>query len=149
MKNITISLLLIIIFNRCNIGGGTLGSFDDRRFPIKKSGFVAAFDSLTEKQIPDKWKETAAGIEHTHEFMKAWENTCLYLKDNPEEMYFVSYNGNSKFSIISVRSVFNGGRWYIKSDLGKSEIERIEKRFDKEIITKIESKTGAKAERTD
>ncbi|MEM0544009.1 hypothetical protein WFZ85_15515 [Flavobacterium sp. j3] len=145
MKKIVILFVLTIIFSRCNIGAGTLGSFDDRRFPIKKSDFVTAVDSLTEKQIPDKWKETATGIEHTYEFMK--ENTCLYLKDNPEEMYFVSYNGSQKASVISVRSVFKGGRWYTKNDFDKSEIERIEKRFDEEIIEQIERKTRTKAER--
>jgi hypothetical protein len=147
MKKIVALFVLTILLNRCNIGAGTLGSFYDRRFPIKKSDFVTAFDSLTEKQIPDKWKGMAESIEHTYAFMK--ENTCLYLQDNPEEMYFVSYNGSSKASAISVRSVFKGGRWYHIDDLDKSEMERIGKRFDEEIIKQIERKTRTKAERID
>ena len=73
----------------------------------------------------------------------------MYLNDDPEEMFFVSYNGNSKASAISVRSVFKGGRWYHIDDLDKSEIKRIEKRFDEEIIKQIERKTRTKAERID
>jgi hypothetical protein len=138
----------MIILIRCNIGAGTLGSFDDRRLAINKSDFLTAFDSLTEKQIPDKWKETAASIEHTYEFL-ADDVTCLYLNDNPEEMYFVSYQGNSKFTVISVRSVFRHGRWSVKGDLDNEEIDRIETRFDNEIIKKIEYRTRTKAERID
>ena len=146
MKKIAFLFLLTGVLIRCNIGGGTLGSFDDRLFPVKKADFLLAFDSLAERQVPEKWKETAGSIEHTYRFFL---NTCLYLKGPPEEMYFVSYDGSLKASAISIRSVFKGGRWYIKNDLDNSEIERIEKRFDEEIIKKIEKKTGTKAERID
>jgi hypothetical protein len=148
MKNLTFLFAVMIILTRCNIGAGTLGSFDDRRFAVNKSDFLTAFDSLTEKQVPDKWKETAASIEHTYEFL-ADDVTCLYLDDNPEEMYFVSYQGNSKFTVISVRSVFRNGRWFAKGDLDDEEIDRIETRFDNEIIKKIENRTRTKAERID
>jgi hypothetical protein len=148
MKKVTILFALTMTLARCNIGAGTLGSFDGRRFPINKSNFLTAFDSLTERQIPDKWKETAASIEHTYEFL-AFDNTCLYLNDNPEEMYFVSYQGNSKFTLISVRSIFRNGRWSVKGDLEEEEIDRIEMRFDNEIIKKIEYRTATKAERID
>lgn len=124
---------------------GTLGSFDTRRFKLKKSDFVSVFDSIPERQIPDKWIENAMSIRHTYEFMR--ENTCVYLKGYPEEMYFVSYNGNSKFSVISIRSVYMQNRWFTQKDLDDSERERIENRFDAEIINKIENATGTKAER--
>jgi hypothetical protein len=124
---------------------GTLGSFDDRRFRLKKSDFVSVFDSIPERQIPDKWKESAMSIEHTYEFIH--ENTCVYLKEYPEEMYFVSYNGNSKFSAISIRSVYTRNRWFTQRDLDDSERERIENRFDAQIIRQIEDATGTKAER--
>ena len=148
MKNFAILFAMMVILSQCNIGAGTLGSFDDRRFSLQKSDFLTVFDSLTEKQIPDKWKDTAASIENTYDFL-ANDVTCLYLKDNPEEMYFVSYQGNSKFTVISVRSVFRNGRWAVKGDLDDEEIDRIETRFDKEIINKIEGRTRTKAERVD
>jgi hypothetical protein len=148
MKNLTILLAVMIALTRCNIGAGTLGSFDARRFAIKKSDFLAVFDSLTEKQIPDKWRDTAASIEQTYEFLGD-DVTCLYLNENPEEMYFVSYQGNSKFTVISVRSVFRHGRWSVKGDLDDNEIDRIETRFDNEIIKKVENRTRTKAERID
>jgi hypothetical protein len=62
-------------------------------------------------------------------------------------MYFVSYNGNSKFSVISIRSIYTRNRWFTQRDLDDSERERIENRFDSEIIKKIENITGTKAER--
>lgn len=148
MKNLTILFAVMITLTQCNIGAGTLGSFDDRRFAVTKSDFLTAFDSLTEKQIPDKWRETAVSIEQTYAFL-ADDVTCLYLNDTPEEMYFVSYKGNSKFTIISVRSVFRHGRWSVQGNLDDEEIDRIETRFDNEIIKKIENKTRTKAERID
>ncbi len=148
MKNLIILFAVMITLTRCNIGAGTLGSFDDRRFAIKKSTFLKAFDSLAEKQIPDKWIENAASIEHTYEFL-AEDVTCLYLNDNPEEMYFISYQGNSKFTVISIRSVFRNGRWSVKGDLDDEEIDRIETRFEDEIIKKIENRTSTKSERID
>ncbi len=112
---------------------------------MTKSDFLSVFDSLSERQIPDKWKETAMSIEHTYSFMP--ENTCIYLKAYPEEMYFVSYNGNSKYSVISIRSVYTRNRWFTQKDIDDSERERIENRFDEEIIKQIEKATETYAER--
>jgi hypothetical protein len=148
IKDLTILLAVVAIFTRCDIGAGTLGSFNGRRFAIKKSDFLTAFDSLTEKKIPDEWKETAASIEQTYEFLND-DVTCVYLSGDPEEMYFVSYQGNSKFTVICIRSVFKHGKWSVRGDLDDEEISRIDTRFDNEIIQEIESKTHTKAERID
>lgn len=64
-------------------------------------------------------------------------------------MYFVSYQGNSKVTVISIRSVFKHGRWFVKGDLEDDEIDRIETRFDKNIIKRIEDATGIKSRRED
>lgn len=101
---------------------------------------------LEEQKIPDKWKETAASIQHTYEFLSA-NTTCLYFQESPEEMYFVSYQGNSKVTVMSVRSVFINGRWFTERDLTEAESERIENRFDKEIVGKLERVTNSKATR--
>lgn len=148
-------IILLILLSLCGLflfyklaemfSPGTLGSFERRQFKVKKTDFIIVFDTLNERQIPEKWKETAMSIENTYAFIK--ENTCLYMKGYPEEMYFVSYNGNSKFTVISVRSVYKGGRWLAREKFDDREVERIENRFDEEIVKTIEEATGTKAQR--
>ena len=145
MQKILTILFLTTLLTRCNIGAGTLGSFNERKLPVNKSDFLNALNSLTERQIPDKWKETALSIEDTYDFLTA-DVTCLYLKDNPEEMYFVSYQGNKKVTVISIRSVYKNEQWFGKGNLESKEIDRIEKRFDNQIIRIIEEKVNRKAE---
>ncbi|WP_299701826.1 hypothetical protein [uncultured Pontibacter sp.] len=146
MKKFIIWFVVTVCLTSCNIGAGTLGSFDDRKFRINFDEMQAAMNLLEEQKIPDKWKETAASIQHTYEFLSA-NTTCFYFQESPEEMYFISYQGNSKVTVMSVRSVFMNGRWFTERELTEAESERIENRFDKEIVGKLEKVTKSKATR--
>ncbi|AMM51005.1 hypothetical protein TH61_07155 [Rufibacter sp. DG15C] len=143
-KLFAICLMVTAGVTSCTIGAGTLGSFEDRKFQVSIEEMLVAMNSLESHKIPEKWKPTAASIEGTYGF---FENTNFYLKGSPEEMYFVSYQGNSRVTVMSIRSVFKNGKWFIENDLAEDERERIENRFDREIIAKLEKLTNSKATR--
>ena len=145
--NICIFLTSLIIFS-C----GTLGGFDTRSFLVKKSELNKAFDTLYSKfpkyKIPNKWEKFDDWQERGYDFLDA---RLIYFENNPEEMYYLTFIGdsiqsNSYTSVISIRAVCNGSaKWLLVSDFSKKEKERIEKRFDKEIIFKLESYLNIKS----
>lgn len=156
MKNHIFIIILLFLVSGC-ISGGTLGGFDLRTFPISKSVLNQAIDTLNirnpEYKLPDKWQERDNWSQRGYGFL---ESNIFYLKGVPEEMYYVTFIGDStmladpKKVSIAIRAVYNGGdSWLLESDLDKQERERIETRFDKEIISKLESYTQVKAKRED
>lgn len=157
MKNLSFALIYIFLLGSCNIGAGTLGGFDERVFPVGKKQLDLAIEKLysehPEYNIPDKWKDFDNWSESGYDFL---ESKIFYLKNQPEEMYYVSFVGDSamladpKQSIIAIRAVNKGSRkWLLEEDLDKKEQERIESRFDKEIISELEKYTHTKAKRED
>lgn len=137
------------------IEGGTLGGFDKRIFSTSKNKLNKAIDTLylnhSEYKIPDKWSDRDNWSERGYGFL---ESRIFYFKAHPEEMYYVSFIGDSatladsKEISIAIRAIYNGGKnWKPKNDLDKHERERIEVRFDKEIIYRLESYTKVKAQR--
>lgn len=148
MKRLLLVALVAVIFSGCNIGAGTLGSFNSRKFHFGKDDIISALDSLEEYKIPDKWIEKDNWSKRGYDFL---ESRIFYLQNEPEEMYYVTYRGNSKVMVMSIRAVFdkNHVRWLLEEDFFNAEKERIESRFDKEIIAKLEKITNSKAERED
>ncbi len=64
----------------------------------------------------------------------------FYFRTSPEEMYYVSFLDypDTMTTTISIRSVFNGERWTNEGDTRRREEDRIENRFDSEIVSKLE-----------
>ena len=68
-------------------------------------------------------------------------------------MYYVSFVGDddpihndTKKAIIAIRSVFNvSSNWMLEENIQKSEKERIVKRFNDEIVSKLEEYTNTKS----
>lgn len=156
MKNHIFIIIVFFLVSGC-MSGGTMGGFDIRTFPISKSVLNQAIDTLNlrnpEYKLPDKWKERDNWSRRGYGFL---ESNIFYLKGDPEEMYYVTFIGDStmladpKKISIAVRAVYNGGkRWLLENDLDKQEKERIEVRFDKEIISKLENYAKVKAKRGD
>jgi hypothetical protein len=98
--------------------------------------------------VPAKW-----------EYLDSWDEggygslngKIFYFENGPEEMYYVTYTRDPDKDVngavtttVSVRAVTKGAanrRWNIKDDLSenRAEIDRINERFRKEIITKLEA----------
>lgn len=154
-----ISLFTIIPLLICSliVGCGTLGSIgDDIYFPISKKKLEIAMDSLyvrnPEYKIPEKWVKYNDWSKAGYDFL---ESRIFYFKSSPEEMYYVTFIGDSTTLAdttrigIGIRAIFKGnitGKWWlVGNDLSSNEKERIEKRFDDEITPKLEKYTNTKA----
>jgi len=153
MKSQTISLLLIFLIITC-VGCGTLGSFNVITFRTSKQNLANAIDTLfaqhPEYKIPDKWKSYDDWKQRGYDFL---DSRIFYFKSEPEEMYYVSVNvaddsvkDDMKGADISIRAVNNGSsHWKLENETSSSDEKRIEERFEKEIISKLEEYTGTKA----
>ena len=149
---IAITLPIICSFILCC---GTLGGIGGEKiFPTSKRKLQIAMDSLFIKnpqyKIPKKWESANNWSKRGYDFL---ENEILYFKSPPEEMYYVSYIGDSTMladttkTIIKIRAIYKGnynGKWLMAKDLNSDEKQRIENRFDNEIISKLEDYTKTK-----
>lgn len=153
VSKITFCIVLCILTS-C-IGAGTLGGFDTRTFSTSKRKLVYAIDTLFAKypeyKIPDKWKRLDDWHDRGYDFL---DSRIFYFKSAPEEMYYVSFYGDANDSTqadttrtgISIRAINNGiSGWMLEENTSYSERERIENRFDREIIAKLEQYSGVKA----
>ncbi|MCD6067611.1 MAG: hypothetical protein K0S33_2437 [Bacteroidetes bacterium] len=154
---ILLCILLLPLLNSCIIllfGAGTLGGFDQRVFPANKRTLEWALDALYEEYpeyaVPGKWKHFDDWTARGYDFL---DTRIFYFASSPEEMYYVSFIGDSAMqanypdrSILAVRAVHNGtGGWKLREDIKRGERERIEDRFHKEIIAKLEEYTHTEA----
>jgi hypothetical protein len=154
-NNFKIAILQIVI-GVLIMGCGTLGKIgDERDFPVSKRKLEVAMDSLysqhPEYKIPDKWKAFDGWAKSGYGFL---ESRIFYFKSSPEEMYYVTFIGDSVTLAdpnkvgIGLRAIYNGdanGKWLLGNDLDSKEKDRISKRFDDEIIAKLEQYTDTKA----
>jgi hypothetical protein len=150
MRNIAIIILTAISISACNIGAGTLGGFDSRKFETDKKTLVIGIDSLyklhPEYSTPDKWKDFDNWTERGYDFL---EGRILYFASSPEEMYYITILAGDE-TRVAVRAVHTGtGGWLLEEDFSLTEKERIETRFDFEIISKLEKLTKSKSVRVD
>lgn len=148
-------LLLSCLLISCD---GTLGGFENRNFETPKQNIEKAINTLFAKnpelEIPEKWKEYDTWEKRG---FGSLDTRIFYFQSEPEEMYYVSFvsDGNEKQdengpTILAIRSVFTKrhNQWLKEEDFDDNTKERIENRFDTEIITKLEKYIGARATRT-
>ena len=149
MKNSkTLISLLAVLLGGC----GTLGGFDPRTFSTKRRDIEQAIDSLYSKypeyRMPDKWKKYDFWDSAGYGFL---ETRMFYFSKPPEEMYYVSFleYPDTMTTTISIRSVFNGEHWTEEGDTRRQEENRIENRFDSEIVSKLENLSNSHAVKGD
>ena len=142
----TVFVLLFATFSACNfIGQGTLGGFGEIVFPTSKKRLDQAIDSFygdfPEYKVPEKWSDLDNWSARGYDFLKS---NIFYFKDDPEEMYYVTYIGEQKALEdtteirIAIRAVNVGRRpWLLHKDLSDFERARISKRFNDDIVAKL------------
>jgi hypothetical protein len=150
MRNIIFIILTMIAISGCNIGAGTLGGFDSVKFETDKKTLGNSLDTLYKLHppytIPDKWKDFDNWSERGYDFL---DGRILYFASSPEEMFYVTILAGDE-TRIAIRAVHNGqGRWLKEEDFSTTDKERIERRFDSEIISKLEKLTKSKSVRED
>jgi len=81
-------------------------------------------------------------IKNSYFFLKS---RTFYFKNDPEEMYYVTFKGDSAMladpskTTIAIRLINRSGpKWFKYVELDTIERKRIEERFDKEIILRLE-----------
>lgn len=164
-------LVLAVFLAGCSmLGAGTLGSFQQWSFSISEKRLDKEIANLYKNNpsyiIPDKWKELDTWNKSGYGFLKG---KIFYFKDIPEQMYYISYHeieansyGNdsdSTVSTIAVRAVNSGdeliinkedtiwisNRWDTRDDFDERVANNIDKRFYKEIISRLERQIGQRA----
>jgi hypothetical protein len=146
-KSIFLLFTLTIIFF---LGCGTIGGFKTIEFSTSKRNLEIGMDSLfanyPEYNIPDKWKQMDDWKEKGYDFL---EYRIFYFKSPPEEMYLVSYivyPNDSAYSNgrLAIRFVSHGLTGWLKENyFSDEEKQRIEARFEREIISKLEKYTSS------
>jgi hypothetical protein len=88
--------------------------------------------------VPNKWIDAYKVVNI--------ESMFVYFKRDPEEMYEIGFTGDaavwqkSTTSRLALVYQFDGVRWRKESELSGKEEDRITKRFEDEILSKIKYK---------
>jgi hypothetical protein len=124
---------------------------DTANFKTSHTILNAAIDTLyfknPEYKIPATWLryDNFAAKPSTYLFKK-----IFYFKDKPEEMYYVSLiddsimTGDTSQTGLAIRAVNRGGEWMQVDKFDYKQQRKIQRRFNKEIISKLKEYTKAK-----
>ena len=151
-KKKIIGLILICIGLSC----GTLGGIGPKfYFSTSKVKLEKAFSKLYAENpkysIPDSLKKYDDWSKRGYDFLAG---RVLYFDTPPKELYYVTYIGDSTDLLdttkigIAVRAVCipkKSSKWLLGEELSDSEKNRIAKRFNDEIISKLDEYTNSKA----
>jgi hypothetical protein len=127
--------LFTLFFTSCGTTGHIVFyNFDASKYEVEKEiDNVLKTDSTY--LVPSKWKEHTKG--------DYFERMYLYFKNNPEELYQIGFTYDSTVwkhsptSRLGLIAIYQGNKFQYESDLSIKEIERITKRFETEILSKI------------
>lgn len=151
MIKFKVLIISILVLSSCEyIGAGSLGAYKIKGFPFTNKALHLStktfYIEYPEYQMPEKWKYELEywkkdGIDKKKILM-------FYFKTGPEEMYFVHIlepgmvkdPEYARIAVVSVYSQKSG--WQEIKKFKKEEMERIEQRFESEIISKLEKLTN-------
>lgn len=158
MINLKQAKLLITMF--CTgvllYGCDTMGQIGDTvSFRTSTDTLERAIDTLfaqhPEYKVPAQWEQYKNLKVRPADYV---ENKYFYLKSDTPEMYYVvlinnlKMRGDSSHTGLAIRAVNRGSdKWIREPDLDYKDEKRIARRFDTEIISKLQEYTGAKVRR--
>lgn len=153
MKIIIIVVFSLLLYSCTgSISAGSLGGWDIIVFKIPAQKLEPGIDSFYKSNsnylTPQKWKSEAENWINNYSYLKT---VIFYFDASPEEMYYVTFidagtGDNPNYSRLAIRGVKKGNdNWKRFDEFNASEQKRIEKRFEKEVITKLEQITKAKS----
>ncbi len=130
-------LFLLVGLNSCT-GEGYKNiqfyNYSDSKYNVEKD-FLQVVSTTTDT-IPSKWKEYAVSLD----FM---DDKFIYFQNNPEEILRVNFTGDTtqwsstNTCNISLFGLFKGEKWMFYHDISSDEKERIKKRLETEILSKM------------
>jgi hypothetical protein len=143
---ILVGSIVVLIFSNCN----KINTFPEIYFSVPNRIVKIGIDSLFAKNIrfkmPKKWQNLDNWSQRGLGFL---DSKIFYFQSNPEEMYYVTfshYTGeDSKTCSLGIMGVNQGFRWFEYTEITDSEKIRIEERFEREIVEKLQTYTHTKA----
>lgn len=131
------------------ISPNSLGAYDERQFPTQQSVIENAIDSFYIKHpehiVPEKWLK----YDNWYPTWPGGHSYIFYFDSEPEELLYVNFikRSDSNTCLLGVRSVNSGQEeWEHAHNTFPSFIQsRVSKRFNDEIISKIENIVGIKS----
>jgi len=108
--------------------------FDADKYDVEKE-ILNVINKDSAYTVPQKW------VEHTKG--DYFERIYIYFKKNPEELYQIGFTGDSSdwkhstTSRLGLISVYQGEQFKYEDELSNREINRIENRFETDILSKI------------
>ena len=129
-------VLLISIFFLTSCG--TTGHISFYNFNASKAEIeneiMSTINDDSTYTVPKKW------LSHTSD--DYFKRIYIYFKDKPEELYQIGFTNeadwqDSPSSRLGLISVYSGHQFQYESDLSKKEIQRITKRFETQILSKV------------
>ena len=109
-------------------------NFNADKYDVEKE-ILKVINKDSTYTVPQKW------IEHTKG--DYFERLYVYFKKNPEELYQIGFTGDSSdwkhssTSRLGLISVYQGKQFQYEDELSYKDIERIEKRFEAEILSNV------------
>ena len=146
------AIILLCCFCSLIAACDTAGQIGDTaNFKTSHPILEVAIDSLyiqhPEYKTPQKWAQyNSLAIKPLPYMFKK----IFYFKSNPEEMYYVSLiddsvmTGDTSQTGLAIRAVYRGGGWLQEDKFNYKEQKQIQRRFNKEIISKLKGYTKAK-----
>lgn len=108
--------------------------FNSSKYDVEKA-IVNMLKNDSSHSLPPKWKIEMPGYNV--------ERFYVYFPSSPQEIYEIGFRGDSTIwnstlnCQLAIVGQNNGTKWRFKDELSKEEINRIEIRFEKEILSKI------------
>ena len=128
-------LLMMLILSSCG-GAGHIQFYD---FIAPKSEVKKELTHI----INFEGKYSAPAHWNDYEIGKDSEDIFVYFGNSPRELYcvgFRNYDDQPKYkdkTVLALVAVFDGHLWHSSSDLSRSEENRVKKRFQTEVLSKM------------
>lgn len=128
-------ILFIFCLYSC---GGTTGHIEFYNFNATKyeveNALLQVINNDTTYKVPKKWRS------HTKD--DYFERIYIYFSNRPNELYQIGFTDSNEWQKsatcrLGLISIYQGEQFMYEDDLNWKEQERIQKRFEEEILTKI------------
>lgn len=119
---------------------GTTGHIQFYNYEVSKDKIESEILKVINKDslytAPPTWNNYELGVDTVYDIF-------IMFQSNPKEIYQIDFVGPSsdwKISstcILALVGVFNGKLWYFERDLSSEQKERVKRRFEQEILSKM------------
>lgn len=133
MKYLGYVIVLLFLSSCGTTGHIKFYNFSGSKYEVEKD-LIKIINKDSVYVVPEKWIE-GTKVDYLERFY-------VYFKSKPEEIYQIGFTDSASWKYspvcrLGIVSQFNGDSWKYESELNNKEIERITKRFEEAILSKI------------